>query len=83
MMRRIDRRTFLLSSLAFVRSARTQALPLDTFLQWKEASLTVRAAALPLLLDRIRTLDPDIHAWVQVLPRSPLGMALCPASHLV
>src|SRR5262244_420411 len=70
---RIDRRTFLLASLALTRPLRAQALQLETFLQWKNASPSERATALPLLLDRIRALDPKIHAWVQVLPQQPLG----------
>jgi Asp-tRNA(Asn)/Glu-tRNA(Gln) amidotransferase A subunit family amidase len=62
MTRRIDRRTFLISSLM-----------LETFRQWMDASPAARAAALPLLLDRIRTTEPSIHAWVQVLPQEPIG----------
>jgi Asp-tRNA(Asn)/Glu-tRNA(Gln) amidotransferase A subunit family amidase len=73
MTRRIDRRAFLLSSLALARVLRAQALHLETFLQWQTASPSARAAALPLVLDRIRTLDANIHAWVQVLPQEPLG----------
>jgi Asp-tRNA(Asn)/Glu-tRNA(Gln) amidotransferase A subunit family amidase len=73
MSHQIDRRTFLLSSLALARAARAQGLSLETFLQWKNASRPARAAALPALLDRIRTVDADIHAWVQVLPQEPLG----------
>jgi len=70
---RIDRRTFLLSSLALAPQLRAQGLRLETFLQWQNASPSERAAALPLLLDRIRAVDPKIHAWVQVLPQEPLG----------
>src|SRR5262245_34632282 len=70
---RIDRRTFLLSSLALARVARPQEPRLATFLQWKNASPTAREAALPLLIDRIRAVDANIHAWVQVLPQVPLG----------
>jgi Asp-tRNA(Asn)/Glu-tRNA(Gln) amidotransferase A subunit family amidase len=32
-----------------------------------------REAALPLLLERIRARDAEIHAWVQVAPEPPLG----------
>ena len=75
MTRTIDRRTFLLSSLAITQAARTRAQGprLDTFLQWKKASVAERAAALPLLVERIRVLDADIHAWVQVQPQEPAG----------
>ena len=70
---RIDRRKFLLSSLALARAARAQERRLETFLQWKNASSSAREAALPLLIDRIRAVDANIHAWVQVLPQMPLG----------
>jgi Asp-tRNA(Asn)/Glu-tRNA(Gln) amidotransferase A subunit family amidase len=36
-------------------------------------SLADREAALPLLLERIRVRDTEIHAWVQVAPEPPLG----------
>jgi Asp-tRNA(Asn)/Glu-tRNA(Gln) amidotransferase A subunit family amidase len=69
---RIDRRTFLLSSLVLAGAARAQER-LETFRQWRDASIAARTAALPLLLDRIRVMDPNIHAWVQVLPQEPTG----------
>jgi Asp-tRNA(Asn)/Glu-tRNA(Gln) amidotransferase A subunit family amidase len=73
-MRQLNRRTFLLTSLAsVVVRARAQDLRPETFLQWQAASPAERTAALPLLLERIRRLDPDIHAWVQVLPQEPTG----------
>jgi Asp-tRNA(Asn)/Glu-tRNA(Gln) amidotransferase A subunit family amidase len=73
MTRRIDRRTFLVSSLVLARSVRAQDSRLETFLQWKEASPATRKSALPVLLDRIRALDPELHAWVQVSPQEPTG----------
>src|SRR5262245_33527701 len=73
MTRRIDRRTFLLSSLTLAQAVRAQDRRVETFLEWTAASPAARAAALPRLLDRIRAVDPDIHAWVQVLPQEPLG----------
>jgi Asp-tRNA(Asn)/Glu-tRNA(Gln) amidotransferase A subunit family amidase len=38
-----------------------------------DASPSARAAGLPLLLDRIRQMDPEIHAWVVVNPQQPTG----------
>ena len=73
MTRRIDRRTFLVSSLVIARSVRAQDSRLETFVQWKEASPVTRKSALPVLLDRIRALDPELHAWVQVSPQEPTG----------
>jgi Asp-tRNA(Asn)/Glu-tRNA(Gln) amidotransferase A subunit family amidase len=69
---RIDRRSFLVSSLMLARAIRAQGR-LETFRQWIDASAAARAAALPLLLDWIRTTDPTIHAWVQVLPQEATG----------
>jgi Asp-tRNA(Asn)/Glu-tRNA(Gln) amidotransferase A subunit family amidase len=46
---------------------------LETLSQWLNASRAARELALQPLLDRIRTLDPSIHAWVQVLPQRPTG----------
>jgi Asp-tRNA(Asn)/Glu-tRNA(Gln) amidotransferase A subunit family amidase len=37
------------------------------------ASRDARAQALVRCLDRIRTLDPSIHAWIQVGPQNPAG----------
>ena len=42
-------------------------------MQWMKASRRERELALQPCLDRIRTLDPSIHAWVQVLPQRPTG----------
>lgn len=72
MKRLLGRRTFLLSSLALAQAVRAQERP-ETFRQWRDASSATRAAALPALLDRIRKIDPTIHAWVQVLPQEPTG----------
>jgi Asp-tRNA(Asn)/Glu-tRNA(Gln) amidotransferase A subunit family amidase len=69
---RIDRRTFLMSSLALAFPARAQSR-LETLLQWMDASATARATELPLLVDRIRALDSKIHAWVQVHQQEPTG----------
>jgi Asp-tRNA(Asn)/Glu-tRNA(Gln) amidotransferase A subunit family amidase len=50
-----------------------QTPPLETLTQWLNASRQVRERALQPCLDRIRAMDPSIHAWVQVLPQRPTG----------
>lgn len=40
---------------------------------WLKASPEARDRALHSCLHRIQTLDPSIHAWVQVLPQAPTG----------
>jgi Asp-tRNA(Asn)/Glu-tRNA(Gln) amidotransferase A subunit family amidase len=75
----MDRRSFLLGSLAaVVRPAAVvlpaaQTLRLETFTQWLSASRQSREQALQLCLDRIRSVDPSIRAWVQVQPQRPTG----------
>jgi Amidase len=70
---RIDRRTFLFGALAVGVQAATADTSAKTFSQWLAASAKAREAELASRLDRIRTLDGDIRAWVQVLPQSPTG----------
>ena len=70
---RIDRRTFLFGALAAGVQAATADTSPRTFSQWLAASAKAREAALASCLDRIRALDGDIRAWVQVLPQSPTG----------
>ena len=74
---RIDRRTFLLASVATAAGisaqARAQAPALETFTQWLNASRSAREGALQACLDRIASMDPSIHAWVQVSPQRPTG----------
>jgi amidase len=69
----IDRRAFLLASLALATGASAQSPRLETFSQWLAASPRIRDAALQPCLDRIRSLDREIQAWVQVLPQKPTG----------
>jgi Asp-tRNA(Asn)/Glu-tRNA(Gln) amidotransferase A subunit family amidase len=70
---RIDRRTFMFGAFAAgVQTASADTAP-KTFSQWLAASAKAREAALASCLDRIRVLDGDIKAWVQVLPQSPTG----------
>jgi Asp-tRNA(Asn)/Glu-tRNA(Gln) amidotransferase A subunit family amidase len=72
----IDRRTFLLAGLAAiigVTAAKEQSLRIEALTQWLNATLSARQQALPVCLDRIRKMDPAIHAWVQVQPEEPTG----------
>jgi Asp-tRNA(Asn)/Glu-tRNA(Gln) amidotransferase A subunit family amidase len=71
--RRIDRRTFLLVNLAMATGTAAQGARLETFLQWLAVSQKMREGALQPCLDRVRTLDGQIQAWVQVLPQEPTG----------
>jgi Asp-tRNA(Asn)/Glu-tRNA(Gln) amidotransferase A subunit family amidase len=67
----VDRRTFLLANLAMATGVSAQSPPLETFTQWLDASRSAREAALQPCVDRIRSRDGEIHAWVQVLPQKP------------
>ena len=70
---RIDRRTWLFGARAAgVQAATADTSPL-TFSQWLAALAKTREAALASCLDRIRAVDADIRAWVQVLAQSPSG----------
>ena len=46
---------------------------LETFTDWLRADRDARKRALEQCLQRIRELDPMIHAWVQVKPEKPTG----------
>jgi Asp-tRNA(Asn)/Glu-tRNA(Gln) amidotransferase A subunit family amidase len=78
-MMQIDRRTFLFSALAgttlasATRPLAAAGASLETFTQWLNASPSDRRLALNACIDRIHSLDPSIHAWVQVLPQQPTG----------
>lgn len=72
----IDRRTFLFGAAAAAFGQRAIAQPstrLETLSEWLQASPDSRKLALPATLDRIRSMDPSIHAWVQVAPQRPTG----------
>ncbi len=71
--RRIDRRAFIVANLALATRAWAQSSRLETFTQWLAASRQTRESALQPSVDRIRSLDGDIKAWVQVLPQNPTG----------
>src|ERR1700688_2666392 len=47
------------------------ALRLETFSDWLRADRETRKRGLDLCLQRIRELEPSIHAWVQVQPERP------------
>ena len=74
---KIDRRTFLFTGFAAAMGATmgvtSQKALLETLTQWFDASRRTRELALQPCLDRIRDMDPSIHAWVQVLPQRPTG----------
>jgi Asp-tRNA(Asn)/Glu-tRNA(Gln) amidotransferase A subunit family amidase len=73
----IDRRTFLFGAAVAALGQRAmvaQPSPrLETLSDWLKAPPDARKAALQATLDRIRTEDPSIHAWVQVAPQRPIG----------
>lgn len=66
----MDRRTFLLATLA-VATGRAQTSRPDTFTDWLRASRDMRDAGVQACLDRIRSMDAAIQAWVQVKPQPP------------
>src|SRR6266852_1818664 len=70
---KMDRRTFLFAGGAGATGATEQTPRLETFTQWLKASRKARGLALQPCLDRIRAMDPSIHAWVQVMPEKPTG----------
>jgi Asp-tRNA(Asn)/Glu-tRNA(Gln) amidotransferase A subunit family amidase len=71
---RINRRTFVLTGIAAVIAKRTFAgARFETLNDWLTAPRDARREALQLCLDRIKTMDLAIQAWVQVLPQRPTG----------
>src|ERR1700730_13947574 len=68
-----DRRTFLFAGFAAAMHATAEEPHVETLTQWLAASGQARKLALQPCLDRIRTLDSSIHAWVQVSPQTPTG----------
>jgi Asp-tRNA(Asn)/Glu-tRNA(Gln) amidotransferase A subunit family amidase len=70
---KMDRRTFLFAGFAAAMGATEQTPRLETFTQWLKASRKARELGLQTCLDRIRAMDPSIHAWVQVMPEKPTG----------
>ena len=74
---RSHRRTFLAGLATVLGRAvvdgEESAPHLVTMTQWLKASPNVRKLALQSCLDRIRELEPSIHAWVQILPQNSIG----------
>jgi len=71
---RLSRRSFLFAGfVAAVGRATTyaqQQAPIpETLTQWLGASAKMRKLASQRCLDRIQTMEPSIHAWVQVSPQ--------------
>lgn len=73
----MNRRAFLLSGFAVAIDAAVgktaQSTQLVTLTEWLSASRKKRKAALQSCLDRVRSMDSSIHAWVQVQPEQPIG----------
>ncbi|MGH9722105.1 MAG: amidase, partial [Bryobacteraceae bacterium] len=69
---KIDRRNLLAAIFAAAVRARAAAR-LETLTDWLQASQKDRKLGLQSCLERIRTADPSIHAWVQVQPQKPAG----------
>ena len=54
------------------RAAATVESPtMETFTEWLQADIPARKRGLEICLQRIRELEPSIHAWVQVQPERP------------
>jgi Asp-tRNA(Asn)/Glu-tRNA(Gln) amidotransferase A subunit family amidase len=69
----IDRRTLLLASLAASMRATAAPTRLETLSDWLRADSRARESGVQSCLERIRTMDPSIQAWVQVSPQKPTG----------
>jgi Asp-tRNA(Asn)/Glu-tRNA(Gln) amidotransferase A subunit family amidase len=72
----VDRRTFLAAVPALAAASAAarivaQSPRLETLTEWMNAARDARARALQPTVDRIRAMDPSLHAWVQVLPQRP------------
>jgi len=55
------------------RAAQRGSSLLETFSDWIQADRDARKRGLEQCLQRIRELEPSIHAWVQVRPERPTG----------
>jgi Asp-tRNA(Asn)/Glu-tRNA(Gln) amidotransferase A subunit family amidase len=74
----VDRRDFLSAGVAAAAgraamNAQDTKPRLETLSEWLAAPVKTRRLALESCLDRIRELEPSIHAWVKVEPRHPAG----------
>lgn len=57
----------------FGRAAQVKSTGLLTFSDWIQADRETRKSGLQQCLQRIRELEPSIHAWVRVQPERPTG----------
>ena len=55
------------------RAAQRGSTRLETFSDWIQANRDARKRGLEQCLQRIKQLEPSIHAWVQVQPERPTG----------
>src|SRR5437870_10195838 len=55
------------------RAAQVKSTDLLTFSDWIQADRDARKRGLEQCLQRIRELEPSVHAWVQVRPKRPTG----------
>lgn len=63
----------LLAASSEHASAGPQSSRLETFTDWIQADRATRKRGLQQCADRIRQLEPSIHAWVVVQPERPTG----------
>jgi Asp-tRNA(Asn)/Glu-tRNA(Gln) amidotransferase A subunit family amidase len=59
------------AALPTYRTTSTERSRLETFADWIEADQDERRRGVEQCLERIRELEPSIHAWVQVHPEQP------------
>src|SRR5271163_205503 len=69
----LNRRTLLLGGLASSLRAIASPSHLETLSDWLRADPKTRESGLQSCLERIKTQDTSVHAWVQVLPQEPTG----------
>lgn len=68
-----DRRTFLLAAVSTGLRLRAQTKSPVTLTDWMKTSASMRASVIDELVQRIRSADQQIHAWVQLDPQQPIG----------
>ncbi|PWT98013.1 MAG: amidase [Terriglobia bacterium] len=61
------------NALAIGRKVRQNRPRMSGMTEWLKASAKERSLGVQSCLNRIRSLDPSIQAWVQVLPQKPTG----------
>ena len=70
---KIDRRSFLFAGVVAAVQSTADTPRLETLTDWLNASRKDRELSLQLCLDRIKSSDSSIKAWVQVSPQRPTG----------